>query len=178
MGNLGVTVGHEFGHALDREGIQYNPFGDHGDVWLSERDHAEFVKSVDAIIAKYEGAGLACSRTNPLSFHINGTLVINEAIADHIGLKVVFHVLKNRNEFAVDDARFSMFTKEQLFFISFANFYCKDKSVDWYAEEFNEAHPTSQFRVNIALQNLPEFAETFQCPVGTIMNPTDKFSIW
>ncbi len=71
-----------------------------------------------------------------------------------------------------------MFTKEQLYFLAFANRFCKDKSADWSAAEFIELHPPNPFRVNIALQNLPEFGETFQCPTGAAMNPIHKATVW
>lgn len=177
--NSGVVIGHEFGHALDRNGIQYGPFGDQGNVWLSKKDHDRFEKSINAMIAKYNGSASVCSRTNSLPYRINGTLVINEALADHVGLKAAFRALQqNDDKTAIEDVRFSMFTKEQIFFLAFANQYCKDKSADWKAEEFTDVHPTGPFRVNIALQNLPEFAETFRCPVGTAMNPIDKVALW
>jgi len=34
------------------------------------------------------------------------------------------------------------------------------------------------YRVNMGVRNLPGFAETFSCPVGSKMNPKDKCEIW
>lgn len=39
-------------------------------------------------------------------------------------------------------------------------------------------HPPEIFRTNIVLGNSKEFSETFKCPAGSKMNPTDKCSVW
>jgi predicted metalloendopeptidase len=35
-----------------------------------------------------------------------------------------------------------------------------------------------RFRVIGPLMSLPSFAETFQCPVGSFMNPTHRCEVW
>ena len=39
-------------------------------------------------------------------------------------------------------------------------------------------HSPEKYRVNGALANFDEFAQTFQCPIGTNMNPKSKCHFW
>lgn len=39
-------------------------------------------------------------------------------------------------------------------------------------------HPPRPIRVNVALSNLMEFAETFNCPLDSPMNPKNKCNMW
>jgi neprilysin len=42
----------------------------------------------------------------------------------------------------------------------------------------NLVHSLPQFRINGPLQNMREFAEDFNCPRGSPMNPKSKCEIW
>lgn len=39
-------------------------------------------------------------------------------------------------------------------------------------------HSLDKFRVNIPLMNMPEFAEAFECPLGSKMHPEKKCAVW
>ena len=42
----------------------------------------------------------------------------------------------------------------------------------------NLAHPPGQFRVLGSFQNIQHFANDFNCPEGSPMNPVDKCEVW
>ena len=42
----------------------------------------------------------------------------------------------------------------------------------------SDVHSPGRFRVVGALQNSPDFAEAFECPAGSFMNPDDKCDLW
>lgn len=57
----------------------------------------------------------------------------------------------------------------------------------WCAEYTDEAlsdtisydeHSPQFVRVNRVIQNMPEFAGVWNCPVGSKMNPTKKCKLW
>ncbi|VDO25250.1 unnamed protein product [Haemonchus placei] len=41
-----------------------------------------------------------------------------------------------------------------------------------------DQHSPNPYRVNLVLANQPEFAEAFNCAVGTPMNPRERCSVW
>ena len=41
-----------------------------------------------------------------------------------------------------------------------------------------DTHSPSKLRVAGTLSNMPEFAEVFQCKVGSKMNPKKKCEVW
>lgn len=51
---------------------------------------------------------------------------------------------------------------------------------DDYLQTMNakDAHSPGRFRVIGAVSNMPEFAEAFNCPLGSKMNPVEKCSLW
>ena len=69
----------------------------------------------------------------------------------------------------------SHYTMEQLFYISFAQFYC-EKNVE--NEDFLDPHSPGKFRVIGSLTNNKRFAKTFNCPAKTPMNPDHKCILW
>ena len=59
------------------------------------------------------------------------------------------------------------YTKEQLFFMSYANTHCSYHM----PVELWSTHPPNLIRVNGVLRGLNEFSEAFNCPLGSHMNP-------
>ncbi|CAL2031872.1 unnamed protein product [Caenorhabditis brenneri] len=53
--------------------------------------------------------------------------------------------------------------------------YCAPKSVSTLEYTLQHtSHPTNSFRINGIFSNLKSFAEAFNCPVGSPMNPEKK----
>ena len=72
------------------------------------------------------------------------------------------------------------YTAKQLFWISFARFWCVKKSAEFLMGQIDvhsplfDDHSPEKFRVIGALQNNEEFAKDFNCKVGSYMNPADR----
>ncbi|RLN73550.1 hypothetical protein BBO99_00009359 [Phytophthora kernoviae] len=68
---------------------------------------------------------------------------------------------------------------DRLFFTAFAQNWCEKRSPA-YAELLRmiDPHSPGKWRVNGPLMNYDKFAEVFQCPVGSPMNPEKKCVIW
>ena len=41
-----------------------------------------------------------------------------------------------------------------------------------------DVHTLDKYRKNLALANFEPFAQAFNCPVGSPMNPVDKCAVW
>lgn len=71
------------------------------------------------------------------------------------------------------------FTPSQLFWISNANMWCdkSSKISSSYALATN-VHSPQEFRVIGMLSNSQEFANDFNCPANSKMNPKKKCIVW
>ena len=70
-------------------------------------------------------------------------------------------------------------TNHQLFFIGFAQVWCSVSTVESQRLQIlNDPHSPAEFRVIGTLSNSPEFAQLFNCPPDSPMNPKEKCKIW
>ncbi|XP_022900522.1 neprilysin-2-like [Onthophagus taurus] len=68
---------------------------------------------------------------------------------------------------------------KQLFWIAAVMPYCSKGTEEEVERTLQENKETiDKIKVNYALRNLPEFAEAFECPDGTKMNPVEKCEMW
>uniref|UniRef100_A0A0N5BM25 Peptidase_M13 domain-containing protein n=1 Tax=Strongyloides papillosus TaxID=174720 RepID=A0A0N5BM25_STREA len=71
------------------------------------------------------------------------------------------------------------FTREQLFFISFAINRCDYKNEEKLKSQINtDNHVPAEIRTNVALSNYKPFSDVFKCPVNSRMNPKYKCELW
>ena len=71
------------------------------------------------------------------------------------------------------------FTPNQLFWISYAQSNCeKARSGARRTQMQIDTHAPGEFRVKGTLSNNKDFANDFQCPKGSLMNPLQKCKIW
>uniref|UniRef100_A0A2C9LN40 Peptidase M13 C-terminal domain-containing protein n=1 Tax=Biomphalaria glabrata TaxID=6526 RepID=A0A2C9LN40_BIOGL len=70
-------------------------------------------------------------------------------------------------------------TDDQLFFVGMSHFHCGLFSEDSALFRLRtDTHAISEFRVIGTMSNSRDFAEAFNCPVGSPMNPEEKCEIW
>lgn len=130
-----------------------------------------------------------------VGMRVNGTLTLGENIGDNGGIKEAFRAYK---AFLARNGREKMvpgfdFTNEQLFYIGYGNIWCSKRRpeslrtqimTDEHAPsrarwvEVKQSGEVSIFRVNGVVANQPEFAEAFNCPAGSPMNPVKKSVVW
>ena len=71
------------------------------------------------------------------------------------------------------------FTQRQLFWLSNARgWYEKLSFENFLSIRLHGIHSPGELRVNVVLQNRPEFAKDFNCPLGAAMNPSKKCDVW
>ena len=68
---------------------------------------------------------------------------------------------------------------EQIFWISAANTWCSKYHSEYLKDSImTGGYSSDKFRVIGTLSNIKEFAEDFNCPIGSRMNPIDKCAMW
>lgn len=54
----------------------------------------------------------------------------------------------------------------------------QEKKVGAKADLLSDQHPPAKYRVIGTLSQFPPFAEVFECPAGSKMNPEEKCHLW
>lgn len=131
---------------------------------------------------------------------------MSENIADSTGVKAVFEAFKVHNKkSSTSDVKLpglEHLDRNKLFFLSYThvnilqniypitfNFYfnceilfqsfCSNLPINSLIYQLkNDNHSPAALRIEGTLSNIEGFAETFNCPLGSRMNPNDKCSIW
>ncbi|KAL8831777.1 MAG: hypothetical protein Q9191_000663 [Dirinaria sp. TL-2023a] len=133
-GAFGSVSGHELSHAFDSMGRHYDETGNFTQ-WWDNRTIEAFEDKTRCFVDQYHRFTVpGPNHDEPL--HVNGRLTLGENIADAGGLSASFQAWK-----AVDAAHpaqllpgLANFTKEQLFFVSYSNWWCgktrKEDAID------------------------------------------------
>lgn len=98
---------------------------------------------------------------------VNGRLTLGENIADAGGLRASFMAWKRREEETPTQVLPGLenFSKEQLFFISYSNWWCgKTTSAKAVERVYSDPHAPKWARILGTMANSREFREAFQCP--------------
>ncbi|GFR65455.1 endothelin-converting enzyme 1 [Elysia marginata] len=112
---------------------------------------------------------------------VNGINTQGENVADNGGLKESFSAYRKLVKEKGEDRRLPglSLTNNQLFFLGFAQMWCDRQTKQTAVINLaNGVHSPGRFRIIGTLQNSPDFAEAFKCPLGSTMNPEKKCSVW
>ncbi|CAM6031901.1 unnamed protein product, partial [Sphagnum compactum] len=175
FGAIGFVIGHEITHGFDDRGRQFDKDGNNKNWWDSQTDK-NFKERAQCIIEQY---GNYTVPENGLK--INGVNTQGENIADNGGIKEAFRAYQ---EYVKDHGPEPplpglKYTPKQLFWISAANVWCGKYRPEVLKLRVQVgSHSPAQFRVIGPVSNLNEFSQTFNCPLGSPMNPTHKCSVW
>uniref|UniRef100_A0A1I7UKQ4 Peptidase_M13 domain-containing protein n=2 Tax=Caenorhabditis tropicalis TaxID=1561998 RepID=A0A1I7UKQ4_9PELO len=170
IAGIGNTVAHQIGHGYDPEGRLADETGEEKDWWTPE-DTVEYEKRTQCMIDQYD------NYDDPeYGKNLNGSVTINEMVADNIGVEVSWNAFKKLD--LSKEPRivgFGNYSIPKLYFRISALEFCRarDDSPDL-VKELTRHHPTDSFRVNGVFSNMKQFADTFNCPVGSPMNPETK----
>ncbi|KAI0854226.1 Metalloprotease [Daldinia vernicosa] len=166
-GALGLVIGHEFTHSLDSNGRMYDERGAFRD-WWDEKSEAAFDKRAECLVKQYGSSNVTLSDGTQIP--VNGTQTLGENIADTGGINTAYDAwLDKRREDPASD--FDMpglsehFTREQLFYVSAAQFFC-DKSEDFAKKaHLSDVHSPPDVRIQNMMDNSDGFRKAFNCPV-------------
>uniref|UniRef100_A0A8R1DGI6 Uncharacterized protein n=1 Tax=Caenorhabditis japonica TaxID=281687 RepID=A0A8R1DGI6_CAEJA len=155
---VGDTIGHKmrkFSNAQDF------------DNW-DEKDREEYNKRIKCWTEQYVDYGVSSGRT------LDGETTLDENYSDHLGITTAWSAYKELKDEKEDISivGFEDYPPDKLFFHARALKHCNTNNAR--EQQISEGYSVSDFRVNGVLANMEEFAETFQCPVGSPMNPEKK----
>ncbi|XP_044254870.1 endothelin-converting enzyme homolog isoform X2 [Tribolium madens] len=176
-GAMGSILGHELTHGFDNEGRKHDRFGNYKEWWSHETIHT-FEEKIECFVKQYDNFTV-----DGVESHVQGKKTLGENIADNGGLRHAYWAYRkyvHRNGLEPKLPGFENFTNDQLFFIAFGSIWCETISPDDLENQIEyDEHSPNKIRVIGSLQNSEEFAQAFQCPVGSKMNPnTNKCQVW
>ncbi|MCJ1477383.1 hypothetical protein MMC13_006054 [Lambiella insularis] len=162
-GAFGAVSGHELSHAFDSTGRHYDQRGNYTQWWDTSTIKA-FKDKAQCFVDQYHNYTIPGPDGEPL--HVNGLLTLGENIADAGGLSAAFQAWKEREEASPSDHLPGLqdFTKEQLFFMSYATFWCgKTRKESAINRIYTDPHSPFFARVLGTTANSREFRESFHC---------------
>ncbi|XP_037952237.1 neprilysin-1-like [Teleopsis dalmanni] len=183
FGTLGYLVAHELIHGFDDMGRNFDVNGNEIGWW-------------DANSTEAFNERKACFKDQYARYRYGGKYLPEnelqaENIADNGAVKIAFSAYTNWLTSAFDNVPQDMvepeiellpnmnYTNKQLFFISFAQFWCNDVNKLLKDEEpLVDVHAPAMFRVIGSLANFAEFSNEFHCGQGTTMNPENRCEIY
>ncbi|WP_299150240.1 M13 family metallopeptidase [uncultured Dokdonia sp.] len=172
-GGIGMVIGHEFTHAFDDQGAQYDKEGNVKN-WWTEEDYTKFKAKTQQIIEQYD------SFTVLDSVHLKGALTVGENTADNGGISIAYDAFK-RTKQGQDTTKIGGFTPDQRFFLSVARIW-RVKTRDEYLRNYVATDPHSPpiWRVNGPLINFTPFYEAFDVKEGQKNFKTleERIKIW
>ncbi|XP_043481834.1 neprilysin-2-like isoform X2 [Leptopilina heterotoma] len=173
-GSAAFTLAHEYTHGLVGHGRRFDKNGYFVD-WWQPTSIEQFFPKEQCFISQYGNY-----TDEEVQMRVNGTQTLNENIADD-GLKIAYLAYQKWVEDHGPELSLPgiNYTQPQLFWISFAQFWCEYVSPEYKKKLFlMDKHSPNEFRVLGSIANRPEFARDFQCPIGSKMNPETKCSFW
>lgn len=136
--------------AFDSTGRHYDETGNYTNWWDDETVKA-FEERAQCFVDQYSNFTVPGPGSKVL--HVNGRLTLGENIADAGGLAAAFHAWKKRDEATPDLSLpgLEAFSKEQLFFVSYANWWC-GKTTKEAAEQaiYNDPHAPKPARIIVS----------------------------
>ncbi|MBB4852849.1 putative endopeptidase [Mycobacteroides chelonae] len=179
-GGIGAVIGHEFTHAFDDEGSQFDGEGNRVN-WWTPNDREEFEKRANRLVEQFNA--YAPIPGHP-GLHVDGKLTLGENIADLGGVNAAYDALVAELAKKSDADKvigIVGFNDKQRFFLNYARIW-RDKQRPEAAitQLASDPHSPPALRVNGVVPNVAPFATEFGCLAGDPMvTPPDTFvKIW
>ncbi|XP_055852772.1 membrane metallo-endopeptidase-like 1 [Episyrphus balteatus] len=159
---LGFIIGHEFLHGFDTNGISYDYTGSMVQSALS--CNQKFWDSVQCVQEEMGNSG------------------VTEKIADIGGIRLAYNAFQ-RSLIQVGKNIMGKETEAdrslgQSFFIDYAQFFCGKTKKSAKGLPGRDVHDADDLRIKRSLMSFNTFANAFECPVGSVMNPEKKCRVW
>lgn len=171
-GAIGAVIGHEISHGYDDQGSQYDAQGNLRN-WWQEKDLKEFQKLAKGVEDQFSAYTVGGT-------HINGKLVLGEALADLNGLSLSWKAYQLSRQGKKDEI-IDGYTPAQRFFLAYAKVWAANFKPELEQLQVNtDPHPHAMWRVNGTLSNMEPFFKAFNVKEGDPMRrPADKINkIW
>ncbi len=172
-GGIGMVIGHEFTHAFDDQGAQYDKNGNVTN-WWTEDDYTKFEAKTQQVIDRYS------TFTVLDSVHLKGALTVGENTADNGGIAIAYDAFKKTQQ-GQDTTKIGGYTPDQRFFLSIARIW-RVKTRDAYLRNYVATDPHSPpiWRVNGPLMNFTPFYDAFDVQPGesNYKPESERIKVW
>jgi len=172
-GGIGMVIGHEFTHAFDDQGAQYDKDGNVNNWWTDD-DFKKFKANTQKVIEQYNAFTVLDT------VHLKGALTVGENTADNGAIAIAFDAFKMTKQ-GQDSIKIDGYTPNQRFFLSIARIW-RVKTRDEYLRNYVATDPHSPpiWRVNGPLMNFSPFYEAFNVQPGdeNYKPEADRIKIW
>lgn len=100
-------------------------------------------------------------------------------MADNVGIKTSYlaYNISSRNE-TNQKLLNRIYTPKQMFWINVANMWCLNSTIVTMKKTHNDRHIKPENCIKGSFPNMKEFADDFNCPVDSPMNPAKKCILW
>ncbi|XP_073816909.1 neprilysin-4-like [Musca autumnalis] len=178
-GTLGSLISHELIHGFDDTGRNFDKFGNSRN-WWDDKSTEAFNNRTKCFVHQYKNY---IYNGHPLPEMASQS----ENIADNGGVRLAYaaylhwyeNAMRSQPNMKNETLPTLKYSGKQLFFINYAQIWCSDiHPAMRNLQTATDTHVPGLFRVIGPLQNFPEFAKEFNCPVGSYMNPASKCSIY
>eukprot|EP01094_Clydonella_sp_ATCC50884_P016733 TRINITY_DN2798_c0_g1_i1.p1 TRINITY_DN2798_c0_g1~~TRINITY_DN2798_c0_g1_i1.p1 ORF type:complete len:711 (+),score=253.33 TRINITY_DN2798_c0_g1_i1:146-2278(+) len=175
FGGAGNVIGHELTHAFDDEGSQYDGSGKLT-AWWSPDVRAQFEQQAQCVAELY-------SQVEVLpGLYINGNLTLGENIADLGGVHLAHRAYKSWVRMNGEEERLiPELTNDQLHFVTYALTWCEADTDEHLKQQIQgNPHSPAKARTNVPLSQYRGFADAFNCPANSPMNPpsSELCNVW
>ena len=163
LGGIGAVIAHEFSHAFDNNGAQYDKNGTIAN-WWDAADYAAFGELTGKVAAALSDIVFAGGQS------VNGALCTGETIADLGAMACVLDIADD-----MENADMALVMR------SWANIWAARMSIETAAYMLAvDVHAPNKVRTNFVLSQLDEFYDTFNITDtdGMYVVPEDRVTIW
>jgi endothelin-converting enzyme len=160
-GAFGAVSGHELSHAFDSTGSHYDETGNYTD-WFDQPTKEAFDKKTKCFVKQYSDFTVPGPTGD--SLHVNGKLTLGENIADAGGLHAAFSAWKKTESDNPSKPLPGLqnFTPDQLFFISYGNWWCGKSTAAKAVERiYTDPHAPKWARILVSATPLFLFVSLF-----------------
>ncbi|RMZ70940.1 Peptidase family M13 [Pyrenophora seminiperda CCB06] len=163
-GAFGAVAGHELSHGFDATRRHYDQNARKTNWWSKDVVEA-FENKTECFVDQY--SNFTIPALGPY-VHVKGHFTLDENLVDANGLSIAFQAWKSRLGEKPDKSLRGLehFTQEQMFFISFGNFFCSPGRNYTSIDQINtDVHAPDWARILGTTANSREFRESFHCKV-------------
>ncbi|KAF2884572.1 hypothetical protein ILUMI_21611 [Ignelater luminosus] len=174
-GAIGSIIGHEITHGFCKDGSKLDKDGEDGSIWTEDTEEA-YDEHTECMIKDAEDFDVEDTEQK-----INGTLTLEENIADFTGIRVSYAAYKKWVEENGEEPQLPGidYTPQQLFWISAISYECYKLSGEKLEKGLEyDTHAHNAFRATAPMRNNDDFANDFDCPVDSNMNPSEKCQVF
>ncbi|XP_020296278.1 membrane metallo-endopeptidase-like 1 [Pseudomyrmex gracilis] len=178
-GKLGCVIGHEINHAFDDDGRNFDKNGNIMQTW-TQKSIDEYENITQCFIDHYNKYLIPGLESE--NIQVNGTQTLKENTADAAGIVAAYYAYKNRkarlNETEWRLQGLEDYSEDQIFFLTYAQFFCESALPEVTQNITSDVHSAMEIRIRGSLSNSHEFSQSYNCSVGTPMNPEKKCALW